>query len=136
MDGARRMLGQEDPLTLALASSYAADLRARGDFLAAQNLDEVTVQLYEQIRGGRDSQSLRAKNNLALDYGLTSDYKRPGICTRAPSCCGVMATTASGIHAVRCPYSLEWPGPRGPAARGLPRRATWARTLSITATRC
>jgi hypothetical protein len=76
LDGARRTLGQKHELTMALAGSYAADLRARGDFLEAQNLDVLTVQLYEQIQGPRDSQTLRAKNNLALDYGLTSDYKR------------------------------------------------------------
>ena len=76
LESARRTLGEQDPLTMAVASSYAADLRARGDFRTAQSLDEQTVLRYEQILGPNHSQTLRAKNNLALDYGLTSDYKR------------------------------------------------------------
>jgi len=75
-DGAQEKLGRQHPLTMALAGSFAADLRARGDFIKAQNLDEDTVRLYAETMGPRDSQTLRAMNNLALDYGLTSDYKR------------------------------------------------------------
>jgi tetratricopeptide (TPR) repeat protein len=76
LDRARRTLGETNPLAMALMSSFAADLRARGEFAAAQELDEESVRIHAEVLGPGDSQTLRAKNNLALDYGLNSNYAR------------------------------------------------------------
>jgi tetratricopeptide (TPR) repeat protein len=73
---ARRVLGQRNALTLALTSAYGADLRAHGDFAAALSLDEEALRLHEAAFGPEDPQTLRVMNNLALDYGLNSEYGR------------------------------------------------------------
>jgi tetratricopeptide (TPR) repeat protein len=71
----RQILGEQNPLTLALRNSFGADLRARGDFAAAQQLDDNTRRLHEEVFGTTSPQTLRVMNNLALDYGLNSDYQ-------------------------------------------------------------
>jgi tetratricopeptide (TPR) repeat protein len=71
----RQILGEQNPLTLALRNSFGADLRARGDFAAAQQLDDNTRRLHEEVFGTASPQTLRVMNNLALDYGLNSDYQ-------------------------------------------------------------
>jgi tetratricopeptide (TPR) repeat protein len=71
---ASEIAGARDPLTLALRNSFAADLRARGDFAAARALDEESLALHLSVFGPEDRQTLRVMNNLALDHGLNSDY--------------------------------------------------------------
>jgi tetratricopeptide (TPR) repeat protein len=72
---ARRVLGDRATLTLWLRTSFSADLRARGDFPAARELDAETRGLLEDERGPKDPQTLRVLASLALDYGLNSDYR-------------------------------------------------------------
>ena len=74
LDRARRVLGPDHEVTLGLATSWAADMRARGDFVAARNLDEESILLEEAKFGPTDPVTLRARNSLALDCGLLSDY--------------------------------------------------------------
>jgi tetratricopeptide (TPR) repeat protein len=71
---AERVLEPRNPLTLHLRNAFGADLRARGDFSAALNLDEETRILHDEVFGSADPQTLRVMNNLALDYGLDSRY--------------------------------------------------------------
>jgi tetratricopeptide (TPR) repeat protein len=71
---ARVALGENDPTTLSLRTSFAADLRARGNFAAARQLDEESRVLLEATYGLDDSRTLRLLSSLALDYGLSSDY--------------------------------------------------------------
>ncbi len=72
----RRILGELNPLTLALRNSFGADLRARGDFAGARKLDEESLGLHAEVFGATDPQTLRVMNNLALDYGLSSEYEK------------------------------------------------------------
>jgi tetratricopeptide (TPR) repeat protein len=71
---AERVLEPRNHLTLHLRNAFGADLRARGDFSAALDLDEDTRALHNEIFGPTDPQTLRVINNLALDYGLNSRY--------------------------------------------------------------
>lgn len=70
---ARLVLGEQNPLTLALRNSLGADLRARGEFAAARELDEETLALHREFYGDDDPHTFRAMNNLALDLGLNSE---------------------------------------------------------------
>jgi tetratricopeptide (TPR) repeat protein len=74
LDSAERVLGSQNPLTLALRNAFGADLRARGEFSAARDLDAETLRLHEEAFGLTDPQTLRVMNNLAADYGFNSDY--------------------------------------------------------------
>jgi len=60
---------------LSLRASFAADLRARGDFGTALELDKESRELFDARYGKRDSRSLRLLSSLALDYGLNSNYR-------------------------------------------------------------
>jgi tetratricopeptide (TPR) repeat protein len=71
----RRVLGDQETLTLWLRTSFSADLRATGDFPAARTLDVETRGFLEEERGPKDPQTLRVLTSLALDYGLNSDYR-------------------------------------------------------------
>jgi tetratricopeptide (TPR) repeat protein len=71
---ARVVLGEDNPTTLSLRTAFAADLRARGDFVAARQLDEQSRVLLETTYGNEDSRTLRLLSSLALDYGLNSDF--------------------------------------------------------------
>ena len=71
---ASKVLGGRDRLTLALRNVFGGDLRARGDFAAALKLDEETRDLHEETLGRADPQTLQVINNLAVDYGLNSQY--------------------------------------------------------------
>jgi Tetratricopeptide repeat/NB-ARC domain len=73
---ARVVLGDRHSLTLALNSTFGANLRARGDFAQALALDEELLDLYEADFGTHDQQTLRALNDLALDCLLTGGYER------------------------------------------------------------
>lgn len=71
---AREALGEEDLLTLVQSSSYTADLRARGDFVRALEIDLRALELHRNVLGPDHPVTLRASNNLAVDYGLNSRY--------------------------------------------------------------
>ncbi|MFI6392485.1 FxSxx-COOH system tetratricopeptide repeat protein [Nonomuraea sp. NPDC050547] len=71
-----RQVGTPDDELLLLISGIGADLRARGDFAAALQHDEDSVRRHEVAFGPDDPRTLRAKNNLALDYSLTSQFKQ------------------------------------------------------------
>ncbi len=69
---AQRALGETHRLTLSLMNAHGGDLRARGEFRAACNLDEETRDLHQAVFGSEDPQTLRVLNNLGVDYSLTS----------------------------------------------------------------
>jgi hypothetical protein len=71
---AERSLEPGNPLTLHLRNAFGADLRAHGDFVEALVLDEETRALHEEVFGPTDAQTLRVMHNLAVDYGLNSNY--------------------------------------------------------------
>jgi hypothetical protein len=74
LDKARRVLGPDSDVTLALMTGYSADLRAQGDFAAARDLDSESLQRLDGRLGPSHPRTLRAMNNLALDFGFVSDY--------------------------------------------------------------
>jgi tetratricopeptide (TPR) repeat protein len=74
LTASHKVLGETNPLTLALRNAFGADWRARGDFAKARTLDEETLVLHERVFGPSDPQTLRVMNNLALDHMLNSDY--------------------------------------------------------------
>jgi tetratricopeptide (TPR) repeat protein len=76
LERSRDVLGPNNPLTLALERSFGGDLRAKGDFTAALDQDLKAQRLHVEVFGEEDVHTLRVLNNLALDYGLNSDYKR------------------------------------------------------------
>jgi tetratricopeptide (TPR) repeat protein len=75
LERAQAVLGDENPTTLSLRTAFAADQRARGNFVAARRLDEQSRPLLETSYGVNDSRTLRLLSSLALDYGLNSDYR-------------------------------------------------------------
>jgi tetratricopeptide (TPR) repeat protein len=71
---ARAVLGERDELTVALRNSFGADLRARGKFVEARQLDEETRNILEETLEPDQTRTLRLMASLALDYGLNSGY--------------------------------------------------------------
>ena len=71
---ARVALGEDDPTTLSLRTGFGADLRAKGSFAAARDLDTESRVLLERNYGANDPRKLRLLSSLALDHGLVSDY--------------------------------------------------------------
>lgn len=67
-------VGVEHPDSLVLLNGIGADLRAQGLFAEARDHDTESVRLHRKVFGADHVSTLRAVNNLALDYGLTSDY--------------------------------------------------------------
>jgi hypothetical protein len=74
LEKARRMLGPDSDVTLALMTGYSADLRAQGEFAAARDLDSESVRRLEAKLGSEHPRTLRASSNLALDFSFVSDY--------------------------------------------------------------
>jgi tetratricopeptide (TPR) repeat protein len=72
----RAALGDRHPVTVATQMSFGADQRARGNFAAALDMDRETFESHEAAFGMADPQSMRALHNLALDYGLNSEYEK------------------------------------------------------------
>jgi tetratricopeptide (TPR) repeat protein len=73
---ARSVLGEQHEDTLLIMNSFGADLRARGEFARAVEHDEASLHLHEAVLTEVTSApTLRAINNLALDYGLMSRYE-------------------------------------------------------------
>jgi len=70
----QEVLGEQNPLTLALRNSFGADLRAHGDYSQALALDEQTKEIHEAVFGPTDPQTLRVMNNVASDYARISQY--------------------------------------------------------------
>jgi tetratricopeptide (TPR) repeat protein len=75
LERSRRILGERNLLTLTLSNSFAADLRARGDFAAARERDTESLRLHTEALGELSGSTLRVKTNLSLDFGLTSDWE-------------------------------------------------------------
>jgi tetratricopeptide (TPR) repeat protein len=71
----RVIMGESDSLTLSLRNSFGADLRARGEFGRARELDLETRDLLQAAFGPEHPRTLRLLSSLALDYGLNSDYR-------------------------------------------------------------
>ena len=76
LDQMAENLGPDDRETLILSNSHGADLRARGDFKAALDYDTVTLERHQRIFGVAARATLRSMNNLAVDYGLMSQYEK------------------------------------------------------------
>jgi tetratricopeptide (TPR) repeat protein len=73
---AQAALGDRHNVTVSTQMSFGADQRAKGDFAAALDMDRQTFDSHAAVFGESDPQSMRAMHNLALDYGLNSDYKK------------------------------------------------------------
>jgi tetratricopeptide (TPR) repeat protein len=72
----RAKLGENNDASLVLRPSFGADLRARGYFRAALELDtESRTVLEANYKDPDDSRTLRLLSSLALDYGLNSQYQ-------------------------------------------------------------
>lgn len=71
-----QLLGADDRVTLIQFNSYGADLRARGRFLEALNHDKESLERHRRVFGPSDRVTLRCMNNLAVDYGLVTDYDK------------------------------------------------------------
>ncbi|MDT3444369.1 MULTISPECIES: FxSxx-COOH system tetratricopeptide repeat protein [unclassified Pseudofrankia] len=69
----RATLGPSHEDTLTVLGGHGADLRARGEFAAAKELDEEAVALHREVFADHLN-TFYALNNLAVDYGLTSEY--------------------------------------------------------------
>jgi hypothetical protein len=69
-----RTFGDRDSFTLQLTNSFGANLRARGDFAEALDSDLRSYEAHKEVLGTADQRTLRAANNLAVDYGLNSRY--------------------------------------------------------------
>jgi tetratricopeptide (TPR) repeat protein len=71
----RAKLGENNDASLVLRPSFGADLRARGNFRAALELDTESRSVLEaNYDDPEDSRILRLLSSLALDYGLNSQY--------------------------------------------------------------
>jgi tetratricopeptide (TPR) repeat protein len=66
-------LGPNHEETLSVLNGHGADLRARGEFRAALELDEESVRRHREVFAEHPF-TFYALNNLAVDYGLNSDY--------------------------------------------------------------
>jgi tetratricopeptide (TPR) repeat protein len=75
LDRMRASLGADHEETLVVLNGHGADLRARGDFAGARALDAESLDLHRRVYGDV-YQTFAAANNLAVDYGLTSDYAK------------------------------------------------------------
>ena len=66
--------GPEDPYTLMVAGSYAADLRLRGEFEAALERDRTTVAWLRDVLGDNHTRTLLAINNLAVSLRFNGRF--------------------------------------------------------------
>jgi hypothetical protein len=64
----RRVLGNDHAVTLRLAHSWAARLRAHGDHQQACRLDEDTLRRYRWVFGDDHPATLSSAENLAADF--------------------------------------------------------------------
>nr|BFE29637.1 hypothetical protein GCM10010200_018880 [Actinomadura rugatobispora] len=74
-----RRIGRTDEpfrdVQLQVVNSIGADLRGRGDFRGAFDHDQKSLEEHEAAYGPDDARVLRVVNNLALDFGLISDFR-------------------------------------------------------------
>ncbi|WP_261561449.1 FxSxx-COOH system tetratricopeptide repeat protein [Frankia tisae] len=70
------VLGADHEETLIILNGHGADLRARGEFDAARELDENSLARHRTVFGEETRATQNAANNLAVDYSLTSAYAR------------------------------------------------------------
>jgi tetratricopeptide (TPR) repeat protein len=109
LDRAREVLGEQDPNTLALRSARAANERALGNFQRALELDTETLKLNEAAFGPTAMQTLRAINNLGLDYGLNGDYRAAKeMSQRAYLLVSEIESGASATEVLIPWYNLAW----------------------------
>ncbi|MFB4297730.1 FxSxx-COOH system tetratricopeptide repeat protein [Actinomadura sp. NTSP31] len=71
---AEKALGPDHDTTLRALRGRAADLRASGDFEQAHEIDEDVLRRFGTQFPETDWSIWRAKNSVALDHGLKSDY--------------------------------------------------------------
>src|SRR6185503_5371942 len=71
----RDVLGGDDEATLATANSVGADLRIRGHFGQARQLDGDNLVRYRRLFGESFPTALRCANNLAADLRLLGDFR-------------------------------------------------------------
>ncbi|MCK9930339.1 FxSxx-COOH system tetratricopeptide repeat protein [Frankia sp. Mgl5] len=76
LEAITEVLGADHEETLVILNGHGADLRARGDFRAALELDEDALPRHERTFGPFAQETLLVANNLALDYNLNSSYER------------------------------------------------------------
>lgn len=76
LESMREILGPDHEQTLLQTNSHGADIRALGAFEEARQHDEASHLRHEGVFGKSDRRTLRAANNLALDYGLISNYEK------------------------------------------------------------
>ncbi|MEX5634921.1 FxSxx-COOH system tetratricopeptide repeat protein [Parafrankia sp. FMc2] len=76
MEDMRQVLGTDDQETLLVTLGHGADLRVRGDFAGARDLDEDVLTRLRDVLGEDHGDTFIAANNLAVDYELTGDYLR------------------------------------------------------------
>ncbi|XRQ11315.1 FxSxx-COOH system tetratricopeptide repeat protein [Actinomadura welshii] len=72
---AEKSLGRDHAITLRGLRGRAADLRASGDFLQAQEIDEEVLRRFDSKSEEQNWSIWRARNSVALDHGLKSDYR-------------------------------------------------------------
>jgi tetratricopeptide (TPR) repeat protein len=106
---ARVVLGEQDPITLALRSARAANERALGHFQQALELDAEALKLYEAAFGPAAPQTVRAINNLGLDHGLNGDYGTARkLCQRAYLLASQTSSGASASVVLQSWTNLGW----------------------------
>ncbi|WP_307800928.1 FxSxx-COOH system tetratricopeptide repeat protein [Actinomadura violacea] len=71
---AEKALGLDHDTTLRALRGRATDLRASGDFQQAHQIDEDVLRRFESQFPDDDLNIWRAKNSVALDHGLKSEY--------------------------------------------------------------
>ncbi|MCM3882065.1 FxSxx-COOH system tetratricopeptide repeat protein [Frankia sp. R82] len=74
LDAITDVLDADHEETLVILNGHSADLRARGDFQGARDLDEDSLDRHRRVFGD-DNRTFNAANNLAIDYSMTSAYE-------------------------------------------------------------
>ncbi|SQE00745.1 Tetratricopeptide TPR_4 [Parafrankia sp. Ea1.12] len=69
------VLGPDHEETLLILNGHGADLRARGEFRTALELDEDALPRHERVFGPYAHETSLCVNNLAVDYSLNSSYE-------------------------------------------------------------
>jgi Tetratricopeptide repeat len=70
----RRVLGNDHAVTLRLAHSWAAQLRAHGAYQQAHRLDEDTLGRYRRVLGDDHPDTLRTAHHLAIDLRALGEF--------------------------------------------------------------
>ncbi|GAA3215423.1 FxSxx-COOH system tetratricopeptide repeat protein [Nonomuraea helvata] len=78
LKGMIETIGPERLEALWAKNGNAGALRGRGEFFQARQSDQELLEAYERVTGPQSGETLQARNNLAIDYALTSDYDAAG----------------------------------------------------------